>query len=67
MLKKLLVFAITSGLAAKLYKSYTEKQAASRAHAARAASRWHANGGAKTGLSPQSGSTRPDCPDCRSS
>ena len=30
MLKKLLVFAITSGLAAKLYKSYTEKQAASR-------------------------------------
>lgn len=30
MLKKLLVFAITSGLAAKLYKSYTQKQAASR-------------------------------------
>ena len=30
MLKKLLVFAITSGLAAKLYKRYTEKQAASR-------------------------------------
>lgn len=30
MLKKLLVLAITSGLAAKLYKSYTEKQAASR-------------------------------------
>jgi hypothetical protein len=33
MLKKLLVFAITSGLAAKLYKSYTEKHAASRAPA----------------------------------
>ena len=33
MLKKLLVFAITSGLAAKLYKSYTEKQAASRSTA----------------------------------
>ena len=33
MLKKLLVFAITSGLAAKLYKSYTEKQAASRSPA----------------------------------
>lgn len=30
MLKKLLVFAITSGLAAKLYKRYTEKQADSR-------------------------------------
>ena len=30
MLKKLLVFAITSGLAAKLYKHYTEKHAASR-------------------------------------
>ena len=30
MLKKLLVFAITSGLAAKLYKHYTEKQSASR-------------------------------------
>ena len=27
MLKKLLVFAITSGLAAKLYKRYAEKQA----------------------------------------
>lgn len=26
MLKKLLVFAITSGLAAKLYKRYVEKQ-----------------------------------------
>jgi Tfp pilus assembly major pilin PilA len=26
MLKKLLVFAITSGLAAKLYKNYVEKQ-----------------------------------------
>jgi hypothetical protein len=26
MLKKLLMFAITSGLAAKLYKSYVEKQ-----------------------------------------
>jgi uncharacterized membrane protein YebE (DUF533 family) len=26
MLKKLIVFAITSGLAAKLYKSYVEKQ-----------------------------------------
>jgi hypothetical protein len=33
MLKKLLMFAITSGLAAKLYKSYTEKQAASRSPA----------------------------------
>jgi hypothetical protein len=33
MLKKLLVFAITSGLAAKLYKRYTEKQAASRSPA----------------------------------
>jgi len=33
MLKKLLVFAITSGLAAKLYKSYAEKQAASRSPA----------------------------------
>ena len=33
MLKKLIVFAITSGLAAKLYKSYTEKQAASRSPA----------------------------------
>jgi uncharacterized membrane-anchored protein len=30
MLKKLLVFAITSGLAAKLYKRYAEKQAGSR-------------------------------------
>jgi hypothetical protein len=30
MLKKLLVFAITSGLAAKLYKHYTEKQSAPR-------------------------------------
>jgi len=30
MLKKLLVFAITSGLAAKLYKRYTEKQAEAR-------------------------------------
>ena len=29
----LIVFAITSGLAAKLYKSYTEKQAASRSPA----------------------------------
>lgn len=27
MLKKLLVFAITSGLAAKLYKRYVDKQA----------------------------------------
>ncbi|SFU87649.1 hypothetical protein SAMN05216350_10711 [Polaromonas sp. YR568] len=26
MLKKLIVFAITSGVAAKLYKSYVEKQ-----------------------------------------
>jgi len=26
MLKKLIVFAITSGLAAKLYKSYVDKQ-----------------------------------------
>jgi Tfp pilus assembly major pilin PilA len=34
MLKKLLVFAITSGLAAKLYQRYTEKQAASRPTAA---------------------------------
>jgi hypothetical protein len=30
MLKKLLVFAITSGLAAKLYKRYAEKHADSR-------------------------------------
>jgi hypothetical protein len=34
MLKKLLVFAITSGLAAKLYKAYVNKQGANNPTAA---------------------------------
>lgn len=37
MLKKLLVFAITSGLAAKLYKRYTEKHAQANGSAPAAA------------------------------
>lgn len=41
MLKKLLVFAITSGLAAKLYKSYVRKQ---DSHTSRTPSGGAANG-----------------------
>ena len=48
MLKKLIVFAITSGLAAKLVRSYLDKQKASSAPAA------------NTGTTPQRYSRRAD-------